>query len=108
MSWDAVLLLVAGSYSCKLFGVAVLARVGDADGAIGGRLAWFPAMAALIPAALFAALIAVQTLDTNGALRVDARLAGVGVAVIAAWRKVPFVVVVLGAMAVTATIRWQT
>lgn len=108
MSWEAVLALVVGSYGCKLFGVAVLARLGDGDGSVGGRLAWFPAMAALIPAALFAALIAVQTLESDGALQLDARAAGVVAGAVAVWRKVPFVVVVIIAMAVTAAIRWQT
>ena len=107
MSWPAIVVLVVGSYACKLFGVAVLARVGD-DGAIGGRLGWFPAMASLIPAALFAALIAVQTLENDGALQLDARAAGVAAGAVAVWRKAPFVLVVILAMAVTAAIRWQT
>lgn len=108
MSWAAIIVLVVGSYGCKLFGTAVLARVGDDDGAIGGRLAWFPAMAALIPAALFAALIAVQTFEADGALQLDARAAGLVAGIVAVWRKAPFVVVVIIAMAVTAAIRWQT
>ena len=101
-------MLVVGSYGCKLFGVAVLARVGGADGSIGGRWGWFPAMAALIPAALFAALIAVQTLEADGGLQVAARAAGVAAGALAVWRKVPFVIVVIIAMTVTAAIRWQT
>jgi hypothetical protein len=108
VSWEAILVLVVGSYGCKLFGVAVLARLGRSDGSMGGSLAWFPSMAALIPAALFAALIAVQTLESDGALRIDARVAGVVVGAIAVWRKVPFVLVVILAMTVTAAIRWQT
>ena len=108
MSWEAVLALVVGSYGCKLFGVAVLARVGGVDGSIGGRLSWFPAMAALIPAALFAALIAVQTFESDGALQLDARAVGVAAGAVAVWRRVPFVLVVIIAMAVTAAIRWQT
>ncbi|MEQ8840025.1 MAG: AzlD domain-containing protein [Acidimicrobiales bacterium] len=108
MSWEAILVLVAGSYGAKLFGTVVLARVGGTDGAVDGRLAWFPAMVALIPPALFAALIAVQTLDHGGTLRLDARVVGVAAGAVAVWRKLPFVVVVLLAMAVTAAIRWQT
>ena len=108
MSWEAIFLLVVGSYSCKLFGVVVLARVGDGDGEIGARLAWFPAMASLIPAALFAALIAVQTFDTDGSLQLDARSVGVAAAAVAVWRRAPFVLVVILAMTVTAAIRWQT
>jgi len=108
MSWAAIIVLVIGSYSTKLFGTAVLARLGGVDGALEGRLAWFPAMAALIPAALFTALIAVQTFDADGALQVDARAAGLVAGIIAVWRKAPFVVVVILSMAVTAAIRWQT
>lgn len=106
MSWAALAALVAGSYACKLVGVAVLARVGE--GGLGGRLGWFPAMAALIPAALFSALIVVQTVEVDGALRLDARVAGVAAAAVAVWRRVPFILVVVLAMTVTAVIRWQT
>lgn len=108
MSWEALLVLVVGSYGCKLFGVAVLARVGGADGVVGGPLAWFPTVTALIPPALFAALIAVQTVEADGALQLDARAAGVAAGAIAVWRKAPFVLVVVLAMTVTAAIRWQT
>ncbi|MEO2155122.1 MAG: AzlD domain-containing protein, partial [Acidimicrobiales bacterium] len=38
-------------------------------------------------------------------LVLDARLAGVGLAAVAVWRRAPFVVVVLVAMAATALIR---
>ncbi len=108
MSWEAILVLVVGSYGCKLFGVAVVARLGTDHGSIGGRLSWFPSMAALIPPALFAALIAVQTLEADGALQIDARSAGVAVGAVAVWRRAPFVLVVVLAMTVTAAIRWQT
>lgn len=108
MSWAAIIVLVFGSYGCKLFGTAVLARIGDDDGGFDGRLAWFPEMAALIPAALFAALIAVQTFEADGALQVDARAAGLAAGVVAVWRRAPFVLVVVIAMTVTAAIRWQT
>ena len=72
------------------------------------RFGWFPAMTVLIPPALFAALIAVQTLDADGVLRVDARAAGVAAGAIAVWRRAPFLLVVIVAMTVTAAIRWQT
>ena len=107
MSWWSLILLAVGAYGCKLFGVAVLARLlPDGDPADDPRL--LPSMAALIPAALFAALIAVQTLELDGALTIDARVAGVAASAVAVWRRAPFVVVVVIAMAVTAAIRWQT
>ena len=65
-------------------------------------------MAALIPPALFAALIAVQTLESDGAVQLDARAVGVAAGAVAVWRRAPFVLVVVVAMAVTALIRWQT
>ncbi|MEZ5247438.1 MAG: AzlD domain-containing protein [Acidimicrobiales bacterium] len=108
MSWSAIVLLVIGSFGCKWFGVAVLGRIGGADAMVGGRFGWFPAMTALIPPALFAALVAVQTLEFEGALQIDARSAGVAAGAIAVWRRAPFLLVVVVAMAVTAAIRWQT
>ncbi len=108
MSWEAIFVLVVGSYSCKLFGVAVLARLGDGSGDLDPRFAWFPSVAALIPPALFAALIAVQTLESDGAVQLDARAVGVAAGAVAVWRRAPFVLVVVVAMAVTALIRWQT
>jgi hypothetical protein len=109
MSWPALAALVVGSYSCKWFGVFVLSRLGGPDATpSSGPLRWFPDIAALIPAALFAALILVQTFDSGGLLQVDARAAGLVAGVIAVWRKAPFIMVVLVAMAVTALIRWQT
>lgn len=97
MSWTALLLLAGGAYGCKVLGLVVL----------GGRQLP-PRVArcvALLPAALLPALVAVQTLSTDDRWLLDARAAGVGVAILAAWRKAPFpVVIVLGA-AVTALVR---
>ena len=104
----SMLLLAAGAFGCKWFGVTVLGRFGGPDAMMRGRLGWFPPMAALIPPALFAALIAVQTFDADGALRIDARAAGVVAGALAVWRKAPFLLVVVLAMTVTAAIRWQT
>lgn len=97
MSWWVIAVLAAGAYGFKAVGLVVL----------GGRE--LPAPVArcmqLLPAALLPALIAVQTLSTDQHLVLDARAAGVGVAIVAAWRKAPFpVVIVLGA-AVTALVR---
>jgi hypothetical protein len=113
MSWAAVVVLAVGAYGFKALGTFGLARLNrDHAGARAaprsGMLALFPVLAGLIPAALFAALVAVQTLEADGGLTLDARLAGVGAGAIAVWRRAPFVVVVILAMAVTAAIRWQT
>ena len=102
MSWASIVVLVVGAYGFKVFGVLGLGRVAD------GAAARFAPLTALIPAALFAALIAVQTVGGDEALVLDARILGVGAGAVAVWRKAPFVVVVVVAMAVTALVRWQT
>ena len=96
--WTAVLLTAAGCYLCKLLGLSVPAGLLDR-----------PAVrrfAALAPVALLAALTALQTLG-HGAhgLAVDARAAGLLAAGVALWRRAPFLVVVLVAVAVTALFR---
>ncbi len=97
MTWTLVLVLAAGAFAFKVLGVVVL----------GGRT--IPPVLnrclALIPAALIASIVVKDTFSVGQHLVVDARAAGVGVAVVAAWRKAPLpVVIVLGA-AVTAVIR---
>ena len=97
MTWTLVLVLAAGAFAFKVLGVVVL----------GGRT--IPPVLdrclALIPAALIASIVVKDTFSTGQHLVVDARAAGVGVAVLAAWRKAPFpVVIVLGA-GVTAALR---
>ncbi|MGD9704821.1 MAG: AzlD domain-containing protein [Acidimicrobiia bacterium] len=59
----------------------------------------------LLPAALLAALVAVSTVASGKHLEVDARLAGVVAAAIALWRRANFVVVVVVAAVVTASVR---
>jgi uncharacterized membrane protein len=59
----------------------------------------------LLPIALLAALIAVQTFTTDGHLTVDARTAGVAVAVVAVARRLPFLAVLVLACATTALVR---
>jgi hypothetical protein len=59
----------------------------------------------LLPAALLAALAAVSTFGVGESLVVDARAAGMVVACVALWRRVPFVFVILLASAATALVR---
>lgn len=97
MSWAALLLLAAGAYGFKVLGLVIL----------GGRTLP-PRVArcvALLPAALLPALIVVQTLSTDDRWVIDARAAGVGVAIVAAWRRAPFPVVIILGAAVTALVR---
>jgi branched-subunit amino acid transport protein len=97
MSWWLVLGLAAGAYACKALGLVVL----------GGRTVppRLDRCLALIPAALVAALIAKDTLTLGQSIVLDARVAGVAAAVVAAWRRMPLIVVIVVGAAVTALVR---
>jgi len=97
MSWLAVLLTAAGCYLLKLAGLCVPQQVLDRP--VVRRIA------ALLPVALLAALVGVQTVATGSRLVVDARLAGVVVAVVALLFRAPFIVVVAVAAATAAVVR---
>ena len=97
MSWVAILLLAAGAYAFKALGLLVLGP--RAAGATSLRIA------ALLPAALLPALVAVQTFGAGRSLVLDARAAGLVAAGVAVWRRAPFIVVVLVAAGVTAGLR---
>jgi len=60
---------------------------------------------ALIPASLLAALVAKDTFTSAQELVLDARAVGLAVAIVSVWRKSPFIVVVVAAMAATALVR---
>lgn len=100
MSWVFVLLLAATAYGFKVLGLVL---VGDRS---------LPPVLdrclALIPAALIAAIIVKDTFSIGQQLQLDARAAGVGVAVIAAWRRAPLAVVIVLGAAATALVRATT
>ncbi|CAB4884254.1 unannotated protein [freshwater metagenome] len=97
MSWTLVLALAAGAYLFKVLGVVI----------IGDRT--LPPVLdrclALIPAALIASIIVKDTFSTGQHLGIDARVAGVGAAVFAAWRKAPMIVIIVVGAGVTAALR---
>ncbi len=97
MSWLAILGLGAAAYALKAFGLVVLGP--RAVEGLALRLA------ALLPAALLPALVAVNTFAGDRRLVLDARAAGLAVAIIATWRRAPFIVVVAAAAATTALVR---
>ncbi len=97
MIWLAIAVGCAGCYAFKLAGVSVPASVLTRPAV--------RRMAALLPVALLAALIGVQTFGDGQHLVIDARLAGVLVAGVAVWRRWPFLVVVALAAATTALLR---
>ena len=97
MTWTTLLVIAVGSYAFKVGGL------------VGARV-WQPSVAVqrcldLLPAALIAALIAVNTVVSNRHIVFDARLVGVAAAAVAAWRKAPFPIVVLLGAGVTALLR---
>ena len=59
----------------------------------------------LLPAALFSAIVVLMTVADDSTLVIDARLAGVAVAIVAVIRRAPFAVAVALAMLATAGIR---
>ena len=95
MSWTAVLVLSAGAYLFKLVGISAGERFSRP----------LAPVASLLPAALFSALLVVMTVTDGAALTLDARLVGVAAGAVGVWRRAPFVVVVLAAMAATAGLR---
>lgn len=95
--WTAVLLASVGCYLLKLAGLSLPERVLSKP--------TVERVADLIPVALLAALVAVQVMAAGTALAVDARLLGLGFAVVALLLRLPFLVVVVGAAAVAALAR---
>ena len=97
MTWLAILAAAAGCYLLKLGGLSVPSAV--LEHPVVERVA------DLLPVALLAALIAVQVFADGQALVVDARLVGLGVAVVALVLRAPFIVVVLAAALAAALVR---
>jgi branched-subunit amino acid transport protein len=97
MSWAFVLALGAVAYGIKLFGAVI---VGQRQMPIAVQRSLF-----LIPAALLAGLITKDTFTTGHDIVIDARAAGLTVAVLATWKKAPFWVIILGGVGTTALIR---
>ena len=97
MTWTFIISLAACAYGLKLLGAVI----------IGHRTMPEPLQRCLllIPAALLAGLITKDTFTTAQSYAIDARAAGLAVAVLATWRKMPFVVVILAGVGTTALIR---
>ncbi|MGE0027670.1 MAG: AzlD domain-containing protein [Thermoleophilia bacterium] len=100
MSWLAILTLAAGTYAMKAAGPVLLGNRRLPTGVT--------AVADLLPAALLAALVAVSSLTTDGEWDIDARAGGLMAALIVAWRRGSFLLIVAAAMATTAFVRLVT
>ncbi len=97
MLWIGIIVGALGCYLFKLAGLSVPRSVLERP-----RV---QRIAALLPIVLLAALVAVQTFSFGSELVLDARAAGLAVAGVAVWRKLPFLVVVALAAFTTAMVR---
>jgi Branched-chain amino acid transport protein (AzlD) len=96
--WATVLLASGLAFAIKFLGHVVPHRLLDR--------AVFSRVSAMLPVALLSALVAVQTFTAKGGgLTLDARAAGVAVAVSALLLRAPFLVVVILAAATAGTLR---
>lgn len=96
--WTTVLLASGFAFALKLLGHIVPHQM--LDGVFVSRAT------TMLPVALLSALVAVQTFATGGGgLTLDARAAGVAVAVVALLLRAPFLVVVILAAATAGTMR---
>jgi branched-subunit amino acid transport protein len=85
--WATVLVGSLGCYVLKLAGLSVPAAWVEQP--------WVARVVDFVPAALLAALVAVQALTTGNDLVVDGRLVGLAVAAVALALRAPFIVVLL-------------
>jgi hypothetical protein len=97
MTWAALLVAAVGCYLLKLAGLSVPAKV--LENPLVERVA------DLLPVALLSALIGVQVFGSGSSLVIDARLVGLGVAVVALLLRAPFIVVVFSAALAAALVR---
>lgn len=97
MTWLALIAAGIGCYLLKLAGLSLPEQLLAHPRA--------QRVADLIPVALLAALVAVQTWGDPGRLALDARTAGLAFAIGALLLRAPFLVVVFGAAVVAALLR---
>jgi Branched-chain amino acid transport protein (AzlD) len=95
--WLAVLVGSAGCYALKLAGLSMPRRL------LGNPRVL--RISAMVPIALLAALVALQTFTTGTRMVIDARAGGVAVALVAVLLRAPFLLVVVIAVATTALLR---
>ncbi|GAB2880066.1 AzlD domain-containing protein [Nocardioides pacificus] len=95
--WAVIVATGVGCWLLKLAGLSVPPSVLDRP--VVRRVA------DLLPVALLAALVAVQVFSDGDSLAIDARAAGLGVAVLLLTLRAPFLLVVVGAAATAALLR---
>jgi branched-subunit amino acid transport protein len=94
--WATVLAASLGSYLLKLAGLSVPAAWVEQP--------WVARVVDFVPAALLAALVAVQAATTGQEIVVDGRLVGLAVAALALALRAPFIVVLVLAGAAGAIV----
>jgi hypothetical protein len=97
MMWLGIALTCAGCYLLKLAGYLLPLHVLERP--VVQRVS------VMLPVALLAALVAIQTLVSGHDLVVDARLAGLAVAALLLLVRAPFLVVITGAALTAALLR---
>lgn len=97
MSWWLILALAATAYGFKVLGVVVVGQRTLPD--VVRRCLM------LIPAAVLAGLITKDTFTSGRVIALDARAAGLAVAILATWRRAPFIVVIVAGVGATALLR---
>jgi uncharacterized membrane protein len=95
--WTAIVVGALCVYLVRLAGLSVPSAVLENE-----RV---QSVAALLPVALLASLVVLQTFATGTQLTVDARAAGLAVALVAVLLRAPFLLVVLLAAVTTALLR---
>ena len=95
--WLGIVVMAVGCYALKYAGLSVPERILDHP--------WTVKAADLIPVGLLGALIAVQVFNEGGAIVIDARLLGLGVAAVLLLLRVSFLPMVFGASLAAALVR---
>ena len=98
--WTPILIAAGGCYALKLAGLSVPRRL--LDGPRARRVAL------LLPVALLAALVVVQTFATGHRLALDARAGGLAAGALAVLMRAPFLLVVAVAAGTAAALRLLT
>ena len=100
LTFGVVLVLALGVFGQRAAGALLV----DAD-RLGDRSR---AVLSALPLTIISAVIALAALTDDGDVVTDARVAGVAVAGLCAWRKLPMFVTVVAAAVATATVRALT
>lgn len=97
MNWAFIVALAAAAYGLKVLGAVIIGQRSMPVRLQGVLL--------LIPASLLAGLITKDTLTVGQDIVIDARLAGVAVAAVATWRRMPLWFVLVTGVGTTALLR---